>query len=308
MSLNFKHLRYFWAVAHAGHLTRAAERLNVSQSALSAQIRKLEERLGHALFARRGRQLVLTEAGRIALEHADVIFATGAALTATLARREEGERPALRVGALATLSRNFQVEFLRPLTRAPGARLTVRSGGLGELLALLETQGLDVVLTNQAPSRREGGPPWRVHTLAEQPVSLVGRPPRAGDREPPGDLAALLSEEPLIAPSVDTSVRGAFDALTDRLGVRPTLFAEVDDMALIRVLARERVARAVVPPIVVRDELAAGALVELAALPDLHETFYAVTLPRLFPNPWLAVLLGEGAREHDGRRESGPSR
>ncbi len=291
-SLNFKHLRYFWAVAHDGRLTHAAERLNVSQSALSAQIRKLEERLGHALFERRGRQLVLTEAGRVALEHADVIFATGAALTATLARREEGERPALRVGALATLSRNFQVEFLRPLTLATGARLSVRSGGLNELLPLLETQGLDIVLTNQAPSRRDGGPPWRVHTIADQAVSLIGPPPEAGVSTP-ADLAALLSETPLILPSAGTSMRGAFDAFADRLGVRPSVFAEADDMALIRVLARERVARAVVPPIVVRDELATGALVELAALPELRETFYAVTLPRLFPNPWLALLLGK---------------
>ena len=68
--LNYRHLRYFWAVARDGNLTRTAERLNLSQSALSVQIRKLEERLGHALFERYGRQLHLTEAGRIALLHA----------------------------------------------------------------------------------------------------------------------------------------------------------------------------------------------------------------------------------------------
>ena len=62
--MNYKHLRYFWAVAHDGNLTRTADRLNVSQSALSVQIRKLEERLGHPLFERRNRQLLLTEAGR----------------------------------------------------------------------------------------------------------------------------------------------------------------------------------------------------------------------------------------------------
>jgi LysR family transcriptional activator of nhaA len=75
--LNYNHLRYFWAVAHDGNLTRTAERLNLSQSALSVQIRKLEDRLGQTLFERRGRQLHLTEAGRIALDHAASIFATG---------------------------------------------------------------------------------------------------------------------------------------------------------------------------------------------------------------------------------------
>ena len=75
--VNYKHLRYFQAVAHDGNLTRAAQMLNLSQSALSTQIRTLEDRLGHNLFDRIGRQLVLTEAGRIALDYADAIFKTG---------------------------------------------------------------------------------------------------------------------------------------------------------------------------------------------------------------------------------------
>ena len=86
--LNYHHLRYFRAVAHDGNLTRTAERLNLSQSALSVQIRQLEERLGHALFERRGRQLHLTEAGRIALDHADAIFSAGEELIATLRQTE----------------------------------------------------------------------------------------------------------------------------------------------------------------------------------------------------------------------------
>ncbi|MFX8652895.1 LysR family transcriptional regulator, partial [Acinetobacter baumannii] len=113
-TLNYNHLRYFWAVAHDGNLTRTAARLNLTQSALSVQIRKLEERLGHALFERRGRQLHLTEAGRIALDHADAIFALGGELLGTLGNTGEARR-ILRVGSLATLSRNFQMAFLRPL-------------------------------------------------------------------------------------------------------------------------------------------------------------------------------------------------
>mgnify|MGYP002080140682 CR=1 FL=1 len=80
LRLNYHHLHYFWAVAKEGHLTRAAEHLHVSQSALSAQIRQLEEQLGQALFERRGRTLVLTEPGRLALAYADTIFASGAEL------------------------------------------------------------------------------------------------------------------------------------------------------------------------------------------------------------------------------------
>ena len=104
--LNYNHLRYFWAVARDGNLTRTAEGLNVSQSALSVQIKKLEDRLGHALFERRGRQLHLTEAGRITLDHADTIFATGHELLGTL--RETGvARQAVRIGALATFRKDI---------------------------------------------------------------------------------------------------------------------------------------------------------------------------------------------------------
>ena len=74
MALNFHHLRLFQAIAREGGLTRAAERLNLSQSALSTQLQKLEAQLGHALFDRRGKRLALTEAGRIALDYADTAF------------------------------------------------------------------------------------------------------------------------------------------------------------------------------------------------------------------------------------------
>ena len=113
-SLNLHHLRLFRAVAREGTLQGAARALNLSPSALSSQIRALEAALGQALFERRGRGLVLTEAGRIALDHAETIFKTADHLQAIL-RRVEAPRRALRVGALATLSRNFQIAFLKPL-------------------------------------------------------------------------------------------------------------------------------------------------------------------------------------------------
>ncbi|CAN0604648.1 unnamed protein product, partial [Ectocarpus sp. 12 AP-2014] len=174
--LNYNHLRYFRAVAHTGNLTRTAEQLNVSQSALSVQIKRLEEQLGHQLFERRGRALHLTEAGRLALDHADTIFATGDELLSTL--RQEGQsRRAVRVGSLATLSRNFQMGFLKPLLGRPDVDLILRSGGAADLLRGLETLNLDVVLMNQPPPR-DAVSNFVAHRLAEQIVSLVGTPDR----------------------------------------------------------------------------------------------------------------------------------
>ncbi len=293
--LNFHHLHYFWAVAHEENLTRAAARLHVSQSAVSMQIHKLEADLGHALFERRGKQLMLTEAGRIALDHADVIFARGDELEGALQGREK-ERRLLRVGSLATLSRNFQLGFLRPLFGRDDVEIVVRSGALSEMLRALEAHRIDVLLANTAPLR-DGATPWVAHAIGEQPVSLVGPPTKRRRKQ---SLTELLSTEPLLLPTAESSIRAGFDALVNRLGVRPRIAAEVDDMAMLRLLARERIGLAVVPTIVVQDELQARVLVEIAPLPQLKETFFAITLARRFPNPLLKILISH--RDHDGAR------
>ena len=286
--LNYNHLRYFWAVARDGNLTRTAERLCVSQSALSIQIRKLESQIGHDLFERSGRQLLLTEAGRIAFEHAEVIFASGAELLGTLKDQPGERRMVLRVGALATLSRNFQIGFLRPLLGRDDVEVILRSGTTGELLQGLEAHRLDVVLVNVPPAR-DAATPWISHPIAEQAVSLVGTRKRIGKKP---KLETLLAREPLVVPTLDSSIRTGFDALLDRLGIRARIAAEVDDMAMMRLLAREDIGLAVVPPIVVKDEIASGLLIEVDQLPRLSETFYAVTLARRFPSPLLRLLIG----------------
>lgn len=283
---NYHHLRYFWAVAHDGNLTRTAERLNLSQSAVSVQIKQLEATLGHPLFERRGRQLILTEAGRIALDHADAIFAAGRELIGTLQERGRS-RQAIRIGALATLSRNFHMEFLRPILGRQDVEIILRSGTSAELLQALEALNLDAVLINRPPSR-DAATPFISHRLSEQPVSLVGTPDLLRDKS---GLNDLLASQPIILPTADTGVRIGFDALTERLGIRPQIAAEVEDMAMMRLLAREGVGLAVLPPIVVQDELSSGRLIEADRLPGIGETFFAVTLARRFPNPILSELL-----------------
>jgi LysR family transcriptional activator of nhaA len=286
--LNYHHLRYFQVVAHEGHLTRAAERLNVSQSALSSQIKTLEERLGQKLFERRGRALHLTEAGRIALDHADTIFAAGRELVETLQQTGEVRRP-LRIGALATLSRNFQLAFLKPVLGRPDVEVILRSGSGAELFGALAALQLDLVLTNQPPEA-DALTPFSVRAIDEQPVGLIGMP----DLCPPNvPLDERLGTAPLILPTRSSALRIGFEALTDRLGVAPQVAAEIDDMAMMRLLAREGAGLAVIPPIVVRDELEEGTLVEADRLPGLTERFYAVTTRRRFPNPILRRLLDE---------------
>ena len=278
MQLNYKHLRYFWAVAHAGSMSRAAEQLHISASALSIQIQKLEEQLGHQLFDREGRQLSLNEAGRVALDYADTIFTAGADLLATL-RDRRARTQTIRIGAMATLSRNFQVRFLEPLLGRDDIDIIMRSGDQRLLLEALDAMRLDVVLLNTAPAMSHDAP-WLLHLIDDQPVSLVGCPRRV----PAGlGIHELLTREPLILPSAATNIRNSLDAWLDRAGIKPRIVAEVDDMAMLRLLAREDHGLAVVPEIVVRDELRSGHLVKAENFTQLHESFYAMTLKRRFP-------------------------
>jgi LysR family transcriptional activator of nhaA len=166
--------------------------------------------------------------------------------------------------------------------------LVIRSGSLRELLAQLQAHTLDLVLSNM-PVRRDAETGWHSHLLDEQPVSLVGRRRRGGKRafSFPEDLRGV----PLVLPSLEHSIRGAFDLLLDQAGIRPVIAAEVDDMAMLRLLARESEGLTLVPPVVVRDELESGVLVERCRVPRLSEAFYAVTPSRRFPNPLVRELV-----------------
>ncbi len=286
-TLNYNHLRYFHAVAHAGNLTRAAQQLNLSQSALSVQLKALEAQLGHALFEREARRMVLTEAGKIALDYADTVFAAGDALQSTLAGRVRLDQQVLRIGALPTLSRNFQAEFIAPLIGRRDVELVMVSGTLKDLLAQLEAHELDVVLANQPP-RGVVAPDIVSRRIAQQPVGLVGPP---GLLHRPLRFPQDLTKLPVLLPAKGLDIRTGLDQLLDQAGIQPIILAEVDDMAMLRLLARSSEALTLVPPIVVKDELAAGTLVEVFTIPGLTEEFHAITQRRRFPNPLLGELL-----------------
>ncbi|AOY87778.1 LysR family transcriptional regulator [Marinobacter salinus] len=292
MKLNYHHLFYFWNVAKTGHLTRAAESLHVSQSALSGQIRKLEDSLGYELFVREGRRLRLSEAGRVAFGYAEDIFRQGEELTALFSSGSQANRESLKIGAVATLSRNFQEGFLKPLLGREDLELSIQSGTLEDLLRRLSAHRLDLVLSNQ-PVHGDEETPWRSRRIARQSVSVIG-PPGAGGAT---TFPELLTQRSLIVPGQDNNIRHAFDQLCDYHKLRPRIVAEVDDMAMMRLLARDTQHFAVLPPVVVRDELQAGSLYDYGALPGVFEEFYAVSIRRQFEPPLLTSLLSQPAEE-----------
>lgn len=285
--LNYHHLRYFREVAHQGNLTRTAERVNLSQSALSMQIKQLEERLGHRLFDRVGRALVLTEVGRMTLDYADRIFGTGEELIATLDRSRD-ERPPLRVGAVSTLSRNFQIRFLGPVLARDDVELVLKSGSEDSLIEALRALAIDVLLTTEPPKDIYGAD-MTAHRLAEQTVGLHGSPYRMTH----DTLRDLLETEPLIVPT-DSVIRRGFDSLVAQMQITPNVLADVDDMAMVRLLARADAGVAIAPDVVLADEIASGRLVTAPFALEIAESFYAITIRRSFPHPLLAELLPRG--------------
>ena len=112
--LNYKQLHYFWAVAKAGSIVRASERLNLTPQTLSGQIGLLEDALDVALFLRVGRRLELTEIGRIALSYADELFQIGNELEDALRNHPETHAMPFRVGVDDAVPKSIAYRLLTP--------------------------------------------------------------------------------------------------------------------------------------------------------------------------------------------------
>ena len=285
--LNFHHLFYFWRVAKIGHLTRAAQEVHTSQSALSAQIKQLEERLGEPLFEREGKRLVLTATGRLAFSYAEDIFGLGQEMLGRLQGRSEG-MIRLRVGSVSTLSRNYQENWIRPLLVDQSVVLTLESGLLEGLLERLLQHQLDVVLANETVPA-ESSRPLHCRFLGSQAIALVGPAGAWKDRtlRIPEDLDGVE----IALPGPRHALRAQFDALCITAGVKPRLRAEVDDMAMLRLIARDSGWLTVLPEVVVQDELRSGSLLKVGQLTEMQENFYAITTPNRHRIERLEALL-----------------
>lgn len=287
--LNYHHLKYFRAIARQGGLTKAAEHLNVSPSSLSVQLKALEEQLGHALFLREGKSLLLTDAGKIALSYAESVFKSGDDLLATMRGLSTDKRKILRIGAVANLSRNFQLSFLRNLIIQEDVEIIIHSGNFSELLNQLQSLSIDLLLSNQA-APVEINSEWKNKLISDQSVSLIGHKQGIKQKKKinfPTDLEGLS----LVLPGRGCAIRSAVDRIVGDAGVKIKILAEVDDMAMLRLIVRDSKAFTIVPPVVVIDELKTGELVEYAQIPEIKESFFCITKEQKFPNPVLKDLL-----------------
>jgi len=125
-----------------------------------------------------------------------------------------------------------------------------------------------------------------VNPSTRQPVSLVGGPSTR-----PFHFPDDLSRVPLVLPGRDNEMRLTFDLRYEQLGLRPRVRAEVADMTLLHLRARDSDCVALMPTIVAQDEPRSGRLVELAVVPELYENVYGVTVQRRYEPPLEGQLL-----------------
>lgn len=122
---------------------------------------------------REGKSLLLTDAGKIALSYAESVFKSGDDLLATMRGLSTDKRKILRIGAVANLSRNFQLSFLRNLIIQEDVEIIIHSGNFSELLNQLQSLSIDLLLSNQA-APVEINSEWKNKLISDQSVSLIG--------------------------------------------------------------------------------------------------------------------------------------
>lgn len=291
--VNLNHLLYFWVVSREGSITAASRVLGLTHPTVSGQVRALERALGQRLLARRGRGVVLTEAGRLAREYADSIMALGGELVEMLAADPATRPRRLEVGIANAIPKLVVRALLEPALRLPEpVRLVCREDRPLRLFAALAANELDVVLTDVPLAPHS---PVRAfnHVLGESDVSFFAAPHLARKLE--RSFPRSLDGAPVILPTDDTNLRATLDAWFLAEDIWPRVAAEIEDAALAGVFGGHGLGAFAAPTIVASALNAQYKVVPVGRVRTLRETFYAISAERRLQNP-AVVAIREAAR------------
>ncbi len=286
--LNFRHLYFFWVVAKEGGVTRAATRLGLAVQTISTQLLQLEQSIGKSLFMQQGRNLVLTEAGRLALAYADQIFLLGEQMQEALSEADSA-RTRLTVGISDSLPKLTAFRLLETTMKLPNpVRLVCYEDQFDALLADLALHKLDVVLTDRAV---RSGTTLRVfsHMLFESGTIVVGAAALAGTYAE--GFPRSLDRAPFLLPTRNNALRGRIDEWFEMQDVRPDVVGEFEDNALLNTFGRRGAGLFFAPAALeadLREQF--GALV-VGQVPQVREQVYAVSNERKIKHPAVEAIL-----------------
>jgi LysR family transcriptional activator of nhaA len=303
--LNYKHLHYFWVVAKTGGVARAAARLHVTPQSISGQLKLLEDSLGTALFRRAGRNLELTDAGRMALAYAEEIFPRGDELQEVMTHRHGGLAQLLRVGVADVVPKSIAFELLRPVLDLPQPmRIVCREWRLRDLLAELAVQRLDVVIAD-VPMPREVDVRAFSHPLGTCGIAFFAAPSLA--RRLKGSFPRALDSVPMLVPGDDAAVRPRLmQWLADRQ-VRPRIVGEFDDRALMHDFGQAG-SGVFAAPAPLREHLRERyGVVVIGETADVVEAFYAISVERRVTAPAVLAMREAGKRSLFERPRQAPA-
>jgi LysR family transcriptional activator of nhaA len=292
--LNYHHLLYFWMVAKHGSITRASAELRLAHPTISGQIHRLEEVLGQKLFARSGRNLVLTDSGRIAYRYADEIFALGQEFQDTLKGRSTGQPLRLVVGVSDVIAKSMVHRILEPAFQLRDkVRIICREARSADaFMGALAVHAIDVVLAD-APAGP--GTPVRAfsHPLGECGSSFfaAAQLARTCRRGFPGSLDGV----PVLLPSSDSTFRRALDEWFRSHNIRPEIIAELDDLALASVLGETGLGVLAAPDVIEKELRQRYGLQLVGRAKDIRQRFFAISMERKIKNP-AVIAICEVAR------------
>lgn len=287
--MNFKHLYYFWVTARAGGVMRAGEQLHTTPQTLSGQIKLLEDRFGRKLFRKNGRQLELTEHGRLVLGYADQIFSLGKNLESALGQAGgAAQRLDFRVGVADSVSKSVAYRLLEPaFALAEPVKLLASEGRFDDLLAQLALHRLDLVIAGEPMPRRVSVKAFN-HVLGRSALSFFCAPGLRARLA--GDFPGCLNGMPLLLPSAGSSMRAQMDEWLARQQLTPEVLGEFDDAALMKAFGREGLG-VFAAPRVLEDETCQQFGVELLGRSDeLVEEYYAVSVERRISHPCVQAI------------------
>jgi len=292
--LNYHHLLYFWVVAREGSIARACEELYVAQPTISAQIRALEDSLGEKLFTRVGRNLTLTETGRVVFRYADEIFSLGRELIDALKGHSLGRPVQFVVGVADVLPKLIAYRLLEPaLKMAEPIRVVCREDKPDRLLAALAVHELDVVLA-EAPI----GPTVRIrafnHLLGECDVTIFGAAQIAATHR--RGFPRSLQGAPFLLPTDNTMLRRSLDQWFDAQGIHPSVVGEFEDSALLKVFGQTGAGLFAAPSVIEAEVRRQYGVQIVGRVETVRERFYAISVERKLKHP-AVVAIAEAARQ-----------
>lgn len=292
--LNYQHLYYFWMVAKSGAITRASDRLGLSQPTISSQIAAFEKTVGSQLFHRDGRRLTLTEAGRQIFDYAEQIFRLGEELNSSIRDRASANRSRLSVGVVNSPPKLVVYRLLKPVFGLDHPfQMHCYEDKRDRLLAELTLHGVDLVLSD-APVTSANGSRVYNHMIAQSSISVFGSPRMAGKYRSGFPLS--LHGAPLLMQTTNIEARRSLDEWFEDQKIRPDVIAEIEDSALLKTFASEGVGL-IVASSVVRDTIERQYELELVGeIKDVTEQFYAITTQRKSKNAAVAAILKEHIR------------